>query len=177
MPQLRARPLDMLHLQTKKGNEAKGPTGEEIKDLICSFSNKLAQPGVWPSTMCPPIYTLDNASIHHTAVDGWEEPDHWWQKEKIFGSPAFVPPHSPDLHQVPEHAHARIVHHFQHQLWLEAIAHKSVRQTVMGYWELVQQAFEATCTKEIISADVDRLYAVYEAVKSNNGDWAPRGLR
>lgn len=167
----------MLYLQTKAGNEARAPTGEEIKDLLRDLSSKLLQPNVWPPTLGPPLYSMDNASIHHTAVDGWEEKDNWWQQEKMFGSPTFVPAHSPDLHQVPEHAHARIVHHFQHQLWLEGIAHKTARNSVMEYMELINQAFEATCTPAIISDDVSRLAKVYEAVVDNQGDWAPRGLR
>jgi hypothetical protein len=166
-----------MYLQTKKGNVAKAPTAVEIQDFIKDVNDIVMHHPGWTSVMGEPIYSLDNVSVHTSAVQGWDQENSWWHQNNIWGSCKFVAKWSPDLHQVVEHAHARITHHFQHMLWLEAVKQQIVRKKVTKYMELLQSAFEATCQPDTIGANVHRLKAVYEAVVAARGDWAPRGLR
>lgn len=97
-------------------------------------------------------------------------------KEGIEGKVEWVPPWSPDLHQVIEHAHANTVMKFR--AWLDAHAHEPARSSVMEYVPEITDCFKAGNTQASIAAGVDKLQkVVYPEVITAKGGFIAKAHR
>jgi hypothetical protein len=117
-------------------------------------------------------HSFDNTTIHESAMKnqrfkGLLEEMGWKMQMR---QPLST--YSPDLHQVIEHSHGRAMSTFNKWLY-----ESPTKKTLEEYKEKFEQIFKEECTKEIISADVQRLSKVYKWVKDHHGDWAPKSLR
>lgn len=122
-------------------------------------------------------WSLDNAAVHRWALEGWGDAGGWHATSGMKGHVWELPPYSPDLHQVVEHAIANLCRQFREELWGEVANRKAPHATVHGYAELIQRAFSKACNQQAINHNVMRLPHVYQSVQSARGEWAEKNLR
>jgi hypothetical protein len=183
LPSLRCSPAEALsvsdlHVQTMKGTKAKGPTRDEIRHLLMQASAKLAEHPRWPRGW-KPIWSMDNVSMHVAAAEDWHGA---WRvnedgSEAVMGEILFVPPYSPDLHQVIEHVHANTC-----GMWKRELMHlpfeSKVYATVVEVFEHLQECFYKANTTGTVSANIRKVYMeTYLAVLALDGGWPPAKLR
>lgn len=161
-------------LQTKKDNApAKSITQREfcdraldIKDNAHAAVSTNLSPKQAELILQNMSYSFDNAAFHSCA-------DLLESKAGI--SPAQrapLPPWGPDFNQPVEHAHGRFkmrVRELVNGGWWPA--------TMEEFWEVCQQVWEEVNGGSVVSADVERLPALYQHVANvSMGDWAPPHL-
>ena len=149
------------------------PTADEIKDIIAAIWAKIKEAmdaGRWPADL-EPVYSLDNATIHKSAVKDWDKPRSWRRQLGIRGRIMFVPDLSPDLHQVIEHAHANCVRLYQRiaEEYLRGV--RKMPKDVAGFIPHVKKCFEEGNPLKSIKANVLRMKKVYEGVIAAGGDF------
>jgi len=162
-------------MQTKISKKlAKSPTGQEIRDLLASASAKLTSSACWPEGL-EPIWSMDNAVIHHAAAQNWE--GQWRKDAGIRGEVMFVPPYSPDLHQCIEHAHANTCRRWRQQLLIMARS-KVPYNDVVDMFKDIEACFGVANTEASVAANVCKLVdTTYPEVIRLEGDWPTPAFR
>lgn len=104
---------------------------------------------------------------------------HSWRKQKgIDGCVVFVPPHSPELHAVIEHAHGCMVQKYERLVQQWAVFCKEVPTPIKGFCDEVEQCFRDGVSPHSIKGNVRKLLTqVYEAVVGLRGNRPPKNLR
>ena len=170
---LAAAPCLHVDLQTAKGNEAKTPPADEIRDVLRMVWIKIKSHPAWQELIAAglyPIYSLDNAHVHTSAVKDWDTPG-GWRTDAVsaaalgcsmgagescpMGTIEFVPPLSPDLHQIIEHV-----------LRLGKLRDKVTKDV---FWEPLVLAFEQASKPSSIARNVDSLRETWQAVLAAKG--------
>lgn len=163
-------------MQVAKGDRlARSPTAEEIRDLLKTLSDMVRglPEDKWPHDW-EPVWSLDNATVHTAAVQDWEE----CAAMGIIGRAVFVPPYSPDLHQLIEHAHANTVRHFKEKLVVRNQEPGGPYKTVADMFRDIKASFEEVNTPVAIAANLKKLLEVtYPAVIELEGGWPPASKR
>ena len=168
---------------TNQDRPARGPTAQEFADVMAKVmadtktevEDKHTASLTWAGQLHKAKYSFDSAKIHQTALAS--KPD---------GSPSLMqavgflpqmritlPPYSPDLHKVIEHAHARALYQFRRWLYQDPTKHTDVEVYKAKFEEIFRQANPA----HVIKADVASLKETYKHVKENWGKWPPACLR
>lgn len=169
--------LPCFCLQTKGGKEAKGPTAEEFKDFLLELQRRIAQilgepvaiaswlkrTGGTPTTH-PPIFSMDNPSIHDSAVEV--------HIGKQWGNRFSLPVQSPDIHRVVERTHGRICSLFRD--WLFETHEKL---TPKQYAEKLQQIFHSTQWPDVFQNDLKTYPEMLQAVIDKEGAWPEKKFR
>ena len=159
-------------MQTLGGKIAKGPTAEEMKGVIRKIWKDIRAHPLFNQIKDQLLWSWDNAPVHHAAMKDWGKATSWNKLEGIGGELLWVPPWSPDLHQVIEHAHANTVRNFRD--WLDANAHEPVKSSVMEYVDVIRKCFREGNTQAIVAAGVAKLQkVVYEEVIKAEGGYIP----
>lgn len=104
-------------------------------------------------------YSMDNPKVHKNAKLG-----------RI--SRHELPPNSPDMHKVVEHAHARLK-----QLFKKAWRSFKGKLTAKNAWALLEQCAVQTCRARTIGADCGTLAATYRRIIELEGDWPEKCYR
>jgi hypothetical protein len=161
-----------------RGTKAKGPTRDEVRHLLMQASSKLEDHPRWPKSW-KPIWSLDNVSMHVAAAEEWHGA---WRfnddgTEKVLGEVLFVPPYSPDLHQVIEHVHANTC-----GMWKRELMHMPFESKTYGsvveVFEHLQECFYHANTADTVAANIRKLcMETYPAVLALNGGWPPAKVR
>ena len=185
---LAAAPCLHVDLQTAKGNEAKTPPADEIRDVLRMVWIKIKSHPAWQELIAAglyPIYSLDNAHVHTSAVKDWDTPG-GWRTDAVsvaalgcsmgagescpMGTIEFVPPLSPDLHQIIEHVHGNTARGFKAwvsgQLRLGKLRDKVTKDV---FWEPLVLAFEQASKPSSIARNVDSLRETWQAVLAAKG--------
>jgi hypothetical protein len=108
--------------------------------------------------------SYDNATVHWKAQSSPLLKSVQWDRLPL-------PPHSPDMHKVIEHSHARAVKEFQQWL-LDHPGHHSMEQYMFQFESVYRQCNKAS----VIKNDVASLPALYDWIWAHGGEWAPRAL-
>ena len=163
-------------LQRKKdGESARGPTEEEFVDDVLptiiralkaeegrgDVAPVLAQAGGWH-------FSWDGDGIHRSGDI----------KGKLGIEGEELPPYSPDMHCVVEHAIGRLWQRFTRRK-----AEVGPRAKVEEYMSLIEECFKDTSTNQTIWCDVARLPLIYDVIsappeqlvhgkyRGSDGDW------
>ena len=160
-------------MQTKRNKVARSPPTEEIRDIFRVAWNDIKQRDPEYAVRCErgeqPIYwSLDNAPVHKSAMEGWDDWNGWRVQAGIPGTVIWAPPYSPDLHQVIEHAHANTLRKFQG--WLISNVHQKPFPQVLDYFDVIAQCFLDGNEPDSIEKNVAKLTKVYERVIEAHGD-------
>lgn len=111
------------------------------------------------------LYSYDNPRIHESAAD---------LLERAGISPADrvpLPPYSPDMHKVIEHAHSNL-----QQIFKQMIRDNSNIKTPVGYEYALRRAAKQL-SKESIARDVQSLPETYKAIIKEGGKWPAKKFR
>lgn len=106
------------------------------------------------------LWSMDNATSHKHPLP------------QVHGRQIPLPPRSPDLHKVVEHAIGRIKRKFK--IWMRT--HPG-SPTVGTAWKELKEIARAQCTPDIITRDVDSLRGTYISVLSAKGLYPPKQFR
>jgi hypothetical protein len=151
-------------MQTKTGKTARGPPAEEIRDMLANICQALKNDELWDQSW-QPIFSFDNSPNHTSAVSKWHE---WAPSRGVQGKALMVPPYSPDLHQVVEHAIANTTIRWRRVL-LENARRRTVYANVQEWYEEVCACFAGASNS--IAKDVDKLDDTYKEVIRLGGGW------
>jgi hypothetical protein len=157
-----------------------GPTAEEFEAIMRLFKAKahevMAKVSNTDSDELPeryrPIFSYDNAGIHHSADRDLGAPGH--------GQHALLPPHSPDMHKVIEHVFNAIGHILHATVFPQILAgldpHDHPRPSV--FWDAIEDALHRYSREHLggIRKDIISLTYTYRWIISHRGERAPRGL-
>lgn len=154
-----------LHLQNKKGGEAKAITAQEAAaeaEAIrrAAWALYKGDPAAWGNAL---RFSWDNVSSHVSAQpDVSLLPVQWVE----------VPARSPDLHNVIERPHHLIQKGFKKEL-----AHRPQIKTTAAAIKLLREVVKKKISKGYIQALVDAMPKTYASVIANGGDWADKPYR
>ena len=183
-------PSCVMHLQTAKGVKAKHPTAEEIQDLLRRVWDVIKSRPEWQPLLKAgkyPIYSLDNAAVHLKAVRDWNDLRYGWrlvrdqhgavlhdaagQIVSPMGSLLHLPPRSPDLHQLIEHAHAAVCKLLRLELdkLVQAGQELSPFFTLRGMTALLEHCFRCACPVQVVRAGLGKLLKCYQRVVQMHG--------
>ena len=158
-------------MQTQQNQAALSPTATEIRAIIHSIWREVEnaiKAGTWPAGH-EPVYSFDNARIHEAAQTGWYDPHGWRVSAGIKGVVKFVPPYSPDLHQVIEHAHGSMERNYKKYVQ-EYVEHKRVQpQEMPGFIDAVRECFVEGNPLSSIQKGVAKMEKVYDYVIEHGG--------
>ncbi len=122
---------------------------------------------MWHNTW-QPVFSLDNCPAHTAAVAGWGT---WTPNTQVFGKPLMVPPYSPDLHQVVEHAVGSMTARWRKQLVVngdKGVVYASVQE----WFKEMEVCFHDPQTTQL---NVAHLPLTYQEVLRLEGGWpAPK---
>jgi hypothetical protein len=115
-----------------------------------------------------PIFSYDGAR-HHTSnrlmaflPAGYDTADNFP-----------LPPYSPDIHRVIEHAHGRATSEFQKWVY----SNNMPGLTVDDYKREFESIYMKCCSAEVINADVEGLPELFDNIIENEGGWADAKYR
>lgn len=165
-------------MQKESGSLARNPTGEEIRDIIKGIWAKIQaamKAGEWPEWL-EPVYSFDNANVHKWAVKGWDNPKEWRIAAGIRGKVHFVPPYSPDLHQVVEHGHANCCKRYCKVAREYIMGQKPLPKSVLEFVPEVERCFKEGNSLESLEKAICKLERVYEEVIAKGGDFVSSRL-
>jgi hypothetical protein len=147
------------------GTPARGSTREEFRELIMEIEKAArGQRAKLQRRPPPPInWSWDNASWHDPALASG--PFHPSRRLKL-------PPNSPDMHKVVEHAIGLLKHSFKKEFNKDRTI-KTAKQAA----SLLHQVAHKVITRESIRKDVLSLEKTYRNIIESEGDWASQGLR
>lgn len=160
----------------KRDRPAAGPTAAEFADVMKTTMQaaKTQLEDIYPAmftskgVQSTAMYSFDGARIHKSALmKGLLSPLGWTQAMQVT-----LPRYAPDLHQVIEHSHGRAELKFRKWLYKHPVNYSTAQ-----YMVEFERIYRECNSKAVIQADVAGLPAVYEAVYTNNGNWAPSRLR
>lgn len=168
--------------KSKRTRPAAGPTAleftEEVMKPTMEAANKLLRGNPEFAEYFPEgasvLYSFDSARIHQSALSKDKE------GKSMLGAIGFdaeqhrvpLPPYSPDMHKVIEHAHGRAVNKFQD--WLYKTPGPF---TMKKYKKQFEKIFKECCTPSIVSADVDSLKGLYNEIRRVQGQLPARQMR
>lgn len=151
-------------LQTKDGKGvARAETAEEFEDnmlLVAENAQRLQQqhPGWLASGI---TYSWDNAAFHTRA-----------HLLSAVAQRLRIPPRSPDIHKVIEHAFHPVKAGFS-----SAFSHGRGVKSVKQAMKLLQRVVGDAVSAEAVERDVASIRATLQSIITNNGGWASPGLR
>lgn len=163
---------------------AKGPTAQEFTDVMqqvmadthVEVETKHQDKLTWSGQVHKAKYSFDSARIHQSALNTRGDDGSPSMLSDVGFLPhmrIILPPYSPDLHKIIEHAHARAMYHFRKWLYQDPTKYTDVEVYKTKFEELFIQANSANAVK----ADVASLKETYKYVKDNWGSWPPACLR
>lgn len=161
--------LFFLPMQTLKRQAAKGPTGQEFKDVMRRFK-KTAEEINEEHGLGEPVYSFDNAPIHDMTL---------LESIGIDGSDrAPLPARSPDMHKVIEHVFGTLEGAMQQEL------HDDPGLcTAKQYKAVLQRLFKSKITAESVRKDIKSLAGTYNVIRKSRdeggveGGWPPSRYR
>lgn len=168
-----------VRVQTMRGTWAKTPPTGEIRAVIKEAWREISTHPDWPKGV-EPVWSLDNVSVHNSALKGWDDPNGWRIRAGIQGTVMQPPSYSPDLHHVVEHAIANMTTGFKDMLFYGAMDPTAqvalhagqVRMPTMDeFFDMQCEAFFTSNTVQSIRDDVLGLPDTYKAVIDVNGGW------
>lgn len=149
-----------MDLQTKAGNNARGCTAKEFKEVM-EVAKAKAKEGI-----TAPIYIFDNATIHTSAVKDYPT-------LVSLGEVLFIPKWSPEFNKAIEHNHAHVQHAFLNAVRALPDGAELKPADAMKMLEL---AFFNTTTAEGVARDMTSLVSTLNAVVKAKGDRPPQHL-
>lgn len=177
-------------MQCLNGEYAKVPPRDEIRDIIYHAWLKVKaakEKGQWPKDKegndIPVTWSLDNCTVHKSAVEDWDVKGGWRLERGIEGKVHMPPDYSPDLHQIIEHAIGNMSRAFKKQLhlgcqgklgWEEG---QSECMGVDGYFKLMADCFRDSNGNDAIMHNCLRMQQVYNRVIELGGEYPERKWR
>jgi hypothetical protein len=158
-------------LQTAKGGQevnARGPTRAEFRAFVKAVKRKWKQLDKREA-----IWSWDNARIHGRVAEGeWEEmgitPEEFTN----------LPPYSPDLHNVIERSHARVMMDMQNFINMRVTTTTYANDSLPPYIAELQAVFTRTITPQWAQAATYHLFLrTLPSIIQNRGDYADRRFR
>ena len=168
-----------MRLQTIKGKIAKAPTAEEIKDILTTIWEKVKNHPNWPEGLGP-CWSLDNAHVHKSALASWDHRNSWRHQRDIPGYVEKLPPYSPDIHQVVEHAIGNMVTRYRQKLMdyicsTDAVYRSKLPMDVPGHFQLLEECFMAANAGNTIADNVAKLMdQVVDVIIRGEGMYPPK---
>lgn len=168
--------LACLHLQNTKGQAARAPTADELREVVFSgIQQAIYTHPTWSKLVAAgvvPILSLDNAPVHKAAMTEQYQAD-----QRLIVD--WVPPYSPDLNKPIEHSHANTVRAFRKEQYAAILRGQGLRSMgdIPALFERLEQCFKRANPLEAVRDDVHSLKETYAAVMACNGGYPPAAFR
>ncbi len=167
-------------LQTRRGTPAQGLTAKETVYHMRHAWRVLRAHRDWPkhpATQKPlaPYWSMDNVPYQAAVAREWSTGIR--RDMDLPGSPWMVPAHSPDLHQVVEHALANTADAWKRVLQQRAAESRPYRN-VREMEKDLRECFRTANPPQSIQANITKLLErTYRAIQEAGGGWPSKEFR